>query len=50
MDLIDVVNDFAKCTICNITMKSKKPSNLKDHIGSKAHRKNVEKVGKIDVT
>lgn len=31
-----------RCTVCNIEMKSKKPSNLKEHIESKIHRKNAE--------
>ena len=34
----------ARCTVCNIVMKSKKPSNLKEHIDSKTHKRNADKI------
>ena len=36
-----------RCTVCNIVMKSKKPSNLKEHIESKIHRKNAERISQV---
>jgi uncharacterized protein with PIN domain len=34
----------ARCTVCNIVIKSKKPSNLKEHIDSKTHKKNTDRI------
>ena len=44
MELLELTEDGARCTVCNIAMKSKKPSNLKEHIESKTHRKNADKM------
>jgi len=41
---MEPAEDGTRCAVCNITMKSKKPSNLKEHIDSKIHRKNVERI------
>ena len=42
---MELTEGGARCTTCNIVMKSKKPSNLKEHIESKTHKKNILKMG-----
>ena len=49
MELLELTENGARCTVCSIVMKSKKPSNLKEHIDSKTHRKNAEQFHQVGV-